>query len=82
MADKKHPDQKINGKRYIYDRGRYKEIDKVGSVSKQKGTMLSRLFKTKAKAYNQAPQGIGAAIGSRAQMIAEIDKEIQKQYER
>jgi hypothetical protein len=70
----------MDGKKMVYDRGRYKEAGNVGSKSEKKSSWIRQLFGAKKVLAKEAPVGIGAAIGTRAKMIQEIDEEIAKQY--
>jgi hypothetical protein len=69
----------INKKKMVYDRGRYKTVNNVGSVSAKKGIIQS-LFNRKSRLKSEGDRGIGVALSRRAAMIDEIDKEIQKSY--
>jgi hypothetical protein len=78
----------LNGKKMVYDRGRYKEATNVGSQSakKAKKSFFERIFggvlrkEVVPKEAVKAAETLPGALKQRADTIKEIEAEIQKQY--
>jgi hypothetical protein len=72
MAEKKNPKRiSLAGSWYIFNRGRYKNADNLGSESSKK------------PGYNyKANTGIGGAIARHGQEIADVNAEIERMNRR